>query len=82
MLEYTLNDAETLLSKNLNTATKNLTQLEDDLDFLRDQLTTTEVSILFSVGLSVQFNIMIKTLRQIAIIKIKLGQPYFQNNIQ
>ncbi|KAG8176688.1 hypothetical protein JTE90_018417 [Oedothorax gibbosus] len=45
MLEYTLNDAEALLSKNLNTATKNLSQLEDDLDFLRDQLTTTEVNM-------------------------------------
>lgn len=47
MLEYTLDDAEALLSKNLQTATKNLNQLEIDLDFLRDQLTTTEVSILF-----------------------------------
>lgn len=46
MLEYTLDDAEMLLSKNLQTATKNLNQLEIDLDFLRDQLTTTEVSIL------------------------------------
>lgn len=46
MLEYTLDDAETLLTKNLQTATKNLNQLEIDLDFLRDQLTTTEVSIL------------------------------------
>lgn len=46
MLEYTLDDAEALLSKNLQTATKNLNQLEIDLDFLRDQLTTTEVSIL------------------------------------
>lgn len=46
MLEYTLDDAEGLLSKNLQTATKNLNQLEIDLDFLRDQLTTTEVSIL------------------------------------
>ncbi|GFT38516.1 prefoldin subunit 3 [Nephila pilipes] len=45
MLEYTLKDAEALLSKNLQTATKNLSQLEDDLDFLRDQLTTTEVNM-------------------------------------
>ncbi|GIX75584.1 prefoldin subunit 3 [Caerostris extrusa] len=45
MLEYTLPDAETLLSKNLQTASKNLSQLEDDLDFLRDQLTTTEVNM-------------------------------------
>lgn len=46
MLEYTLDDAEALLSHNLEKATKNLSQLEDDLDFLRDQFTTTEVSIL------------------------------------
>ncbi|GFY17373.1 prefoldin subunit 3 [Trichonephila clavipes] len=45
MLEYTLTDAKALLSKNLQTATKNLSQLEDDLDFLRDQLTTTEVNM-------------------------------------
>ncbi|KFM67858.1 Prefoldin subunit 3, partial [Stegodyphus mimosarum] len=45
MLEYTLQDAEALLSKNLQTASKNLSQLDDDLDFLRDQLTTTEVNM-------------------------------------
>jgi len=45
MLEYTLDDADSLLSKNLQTATKNLNQLEIDLDFLRDQLTTTEVNM-------------------------------------
>lgn len=45
MLEYTLDDAESLLSRNLEKATKNLSQLEDDLDFLRDQFTTTEVNM-------------------------------------
>jgi len=45
MLEYTLDDADELLSKNLQTAVKNLNQLEIDLDFLRDQLTTTEVNM-------------------------------------
>ncbi|XP_042909331.1 prefoldin subunit 3 [Parasteatoda tepidariorum] len=45
MLEYTLKDAEDLLSRNFQTATKNLSQLEEDLDFLRDQLTTTEVNM-------------------------------------
>lgn len=49
MLEYSLDEAEALLSKNLQAATNNLTQLDVDLDFLRDQLTTTEVSILFAV---------------------------------
>jgi len=45
MLEYTLDDAEKLLTKNLQAATKNMNQLEIDLDFLRDQLTTTEVNM-------------------------------------
>jgi len=45
MLEYTLDGAETLLSKNLSTATKNLNKIEHDLDFLRDQCTTTEVNM-------------------------------------
>lgn len=46
MLEYDIDEAESLLEKNLATASKNLDSLEDDLDFLRDQFTTTEVSIL------------------------------------
>lgn len=47
MLEYDIDEAQALLEKNLSTATKNLDLLEEDLDFLRDQFTTTEVSILF-----------------------------------
>jgi len=46
MLEYSIKEAEALLSKNLNTAQKNLKEIEEDLGFLRDQYTTTEVSIL------------------------------------
>lgn len=46
MLEYDIDEAQALLEKNLSTATKNLDLLEEDLDFLRDQFTTTEVSIL------------------------------------
>ena len=45
MLEYEINDAETLLTKNLTVAQDNLTELDDDFNFLRDQITTTEVSI-------------------------------------
>jgi len=44
MLEYSLDDAEALLSKNLSSAQKNLLQIAFDLDFLRDQMTITEVS--------------------------------------
>lgn len=46
MLEYDIDEAQALLEKNQSTATRNLETLEDDLDFLRDQFTTTEVSIL------------------------------------
>lgn len=45
MLEYSIDEAETLLVKNLDTATRNLSQIELDLDFLRDQITTTEVNM-------------------------------------
>jgi len=45
MLEYPISEAEELLSKNFQTATKNLQQIDNDLDFLRDQITTTEVNM-------------------------------------
>jgi len=45
MLEYSIEEAETLLTKNLNTAQKNLAQIDIDLDYLRDQITTTEVNM-------------------------------------
>lgn len=45
MLEYSLEEANELLSKNLDTATKNLSQIDVDLDYLRDQITTTEVNM-------------------------------------
>lgn len=45
MLEYHTDEAQALLEKNLATATTHLHALEEDLDFLRDQLTTTEVNM-------------------------------------
>ncbi|XP_052755188.1 prefoldin subunit 3 isoform X2 [Galleria mellonella] len=45
MLEYSLDDAEKLLTSNMATAKKNLECIEHDLDFLRDQWTTTEVNM-------------------------------------
>ncbi|KAI9230859.1 MAG: Prefoldin subunit-domain-containing protein [Piptocephalis tieghemiana] len=44
MLEYTLEEAEELLSNKLSAATKSLEQIAEDLDFLRDQITTVEVN--------------------------------------
>ncbi len=45
MLEYSLPDAEALLTKNKETATKQLGQIAFDLDYLRDQMTITEVTM-------------------------------------
>ncbi|XP_061525736.1 prefoldin subunit 3 [Phycodurus eques] len=45
MLEYDIDGAQALLEKNLCTASRNLETLEEDLDFLRDQFTTTEVNM-------------------------------------
>ncbi|KAF2358649.1 Prefoldin alpha-like [Trinorchestia longiramus] len=45
MLEYDLDAAEVLLNKNLNNANTKLSQVISDLDFLRTQCTTTEVTI-------------------------------------
>jgi len=45
MLEYDIDEAEELLVKNLGDAKTSLEKLEDDIDFLRDQITTTEVNM-------------------------------------
>ena len=45
MLEYSLDDAEDLLKKNCESAEKNLGQIAFDLDYLRDQMTITEVTM-------------------------------------
>ena len=50
MVEYNLEDAQALLSKNLTQAEKNLVQVKEDLAFIRDQCTTTEVSILLALA--------------------------------
>lgn len=44
MLEYDLEEASKLLNKNLAAVKKNLEIIENDLDFLGDQFTTTEVN--------------------------------------
>lgn len=45
MLEYTLDDAQELMVKNIEAAKKNLGYVEHDLDFVRDQFTTMEVNM-------------------------------------
>ena len=46
MLEYPIDEAMELLRRNLDTARTSLHQVEEDLDFLKEQLTTIEVGIL------------------------------------
>ena len=45
MVEYTHADALVLLAKNLSNAQTKLAETEDDLDYLKDQMTTMEVQI-------------------------------------
>ncbi|BES93368.1 prefoldin subunit [Nesidiocoris tenuis] len=45
MLEYDLEEAMKLLNKNIDAAKEHLSFVEHDLDFLRDQFTTTEVNM-------------------------------------
>ena len=45
MLEYSLDDAQQLLTKNIEAAKRNLSHIDHDLDFVRDQFTTTEVNM-------------------------------------
>ena len=45
MVEYTLKDALDLLSKNLQNAEEKLAETEGYIDFLKDQITTTEVNM-------------------------------------
>ena len=45
MLEYTYEDALALLRKNFEGATTNLQSTDDDINFLKDQITTCEVNI-------------------------------------
>jgi prefoldin subunit 5 len=45
MVEYNFEEALKLLEKNLTNAISRLNATEDDLNFLKDQITTTEVNI-------------------------------------
>ncbi len=45
MLEYSLEEADTLLSDKLKMAEKSLEAVVEDVDFLREQITTMAVNI-------------------------------------
>jgi len=52
MVEYSFGEAVALLTKNLEGAKKTISTIEEDLNFLKDQITTTEVNIarIFNYG--------------------------------
>ncbi len=45
MVEYSYDDAIKLLTRNLSSAEEKLAETESDIDFLKDQTTTTEVNM-------------------------------------
>ena len=45
MVEYPLDEAKALISENIRQVTKSEHSLSEDLQFLRDQITTMEVSM-------------------------------------
>ena len=45
MVEYTHDDALKLLARNLKSAEEKLIETDSDIDFLKDQITTTEVNM-------------------------------------
>ena len=45
MVEYSLDEAADLLEKNLASAQEKLAETEGDIDFLKDQITTSEVNM-------------------------------------
>jgi len=44
-VEYEISEAEQVLTKNLDAAKTSLSQVEDDLLYIRDQMTTLEVNM-------------------------------------
>lgn len=45
MLEFPLEEANELLERNLNNANQTLASTDEDLKFLKDQITTCEVNV-------------------------------------
>ena len=68
MVEYPIDEACTLLENNFNQASANLNQIQEDLYFLKAQITTTEVNI------ARVFNFDVKQRR-----KAKLSAPTTQS---
>ena len=45
MLEYSTDEATQLLEKNLGVATRSLKEVQGDIDYCKDQITTVEVAM-------------------------------------
>jgi len=67
MVEYSFEEAIQLLTKNLESAERNLKELVEDLDFLKDQITTTEVNIARIFNYDVKQRRLKKKAEQLAI---------------
>lgn len=63
MLEYTLEEAKELLNSKLSAASKSLVNTDEDLEFLRDQITTMEVSILLKRERGVKIHWVVRKVR-------------------
>lgn len=70
MVEYSFEEALTLLTKNLENAEINLRELNEDLDFLKDQITTTEVSILYEIYFPCSFSFTFQILQEFTILML------------
>jgi len=69
MVEYTFEEARTLLTKNLENATQNLSVFEEDLSFLKDQVTTVEVNI------ARVYNYNVKLMQEKKLAEVQGGAP-------
>ena len=56
MVEYSYDDALKLLAKNLASAEERLAEADSDIDYLKDQITTSEVNIarIYNSGLAIK----------------------------
>lgn len=59
MVEYSFEEAIELLQKNLATAQKSLKEVEEDLDFLKEQITVVEVSTFCTCAAYLSFPLLV-----------------------
>lgn len=83
MCEYSFEEAKALLSKNLNNAVTTLANNENDLDYIKDQITVCEVSkepfFVFFLFIYFFFSYLIIIIIIIFILKIDIARIYNEN---